>query len=63
MEARTEGVEPVERLSQILSMIERDYAFPIRLHVIRTHRELLYTGTTFETTTGVTLREALYLPK
>ncbi|MFX1367156.1 MAG: hypothetical protein ACFFAY_00955 [Promethearchaeota archaeon] len=63
MEAKTESVEPIERLSQILGMVEREYAFPLRVHVMRTHKELLYTGTTFKTTTGVVLREAVYLPR
>ncbi len=63
LEAKTESAEPVERLSQILGMVEREYAFPLRVHVIRTHKELLYTGTTFKTTTGVVLREAVYLPR
>ncbi|NHJ13932.1 MAG: hypothetical protein EAX95_09650 [Candidatus Thorarchaeota archaeon] len=57
------GDEPVETLSQILKMIEMEYKFPLRVHVIRNHKELLYTGTTFATTTGVILREAVFLPK
>lgn len=54
--------KPIEQFSQILTLLRTEYDYPLRLLVVRNHQELLYTGRTFITSTGVKMQEAVFLP-
>lgn len=54
--------ESPEQVVQILRLLRHEYRYPLRLLVFRNHSELTYTGKVYTTTTGIELKEAVFLP-
>ena len=50
------------RVTTILSRLSVEYEYPLRLLVMRNHDSLYYTGRVHTTSTGVELKEAVFLP-
>ena len=51
------------RVTTILQRLSMEYEFPLRLLVIRDHDDLYYTGRVHTTSTGVQMKEAVFLPR
>lgn len=54
--------ETPRTVKDILVLLHSEFRFPIRLMMSRFHDELFYTGKSYETSTGHTLHEAVFLP-
>ncbi len=56
------SAETPRTVNDILILLHSELRFPIRLMMSRFHDELFYTGKSYETSTGHTLHEAVFLP-
>ena len=56
------SAEAPRTMNDILVLLHSEFRFPIRLMMSRFHDELFYTGKSYETSTGHTLHEAVFLP-
>ncbi|NWF96432.1 MAG: hypothetical protein HXY34_09870 [Candidatus Thorarchaeota archaeon] len=54
--------ESTEVVAEVLHMLRSEYSCPLRIMVVREHPELVFTGRSFLTTSGVRMREALFIP-
>ncbi len=52
----------IRTVSDILALLRREYAFPLKLRTLRIHEDLLYTGREHEHDDDYTEYEALFIP-